>query len=258
MPPASATATARRGEGDRAHRGLAGWAPCIDEVGELASESCRPFLPAGIFRSRQELATPERPRDRLQRDVCLIRPPRQTSHAFFEARSSGCPSVTLIWSAACQPGRGPSAPLVCGFGFGGGSAPAVVDVCVATHMRGLVPHDRVCEMRSGADLWRRAWPRMRLLTAFSRVAPRVGSPCALLAEPFGVAATPSLRAPSSVRRARARRRLRRSGVACLGPRARSSVHAACRALESAWARTVSDLPVRLRSSVMLKPGGALR
>ena len=47
-------------------------------------------------------------------------------------------------------------PLVCGVGFGGGSAPAVVDVCVATHMRGLVPHDRVCEMRSGADLWRRA------------------------------------------------------------------------------------------------------
>jgi hypothetical protein len=28
--------------------------------------------------------------------------------------------------------------------FGGGSASAVVDVCVATHMRGLVPHDRVC------------------------------------------------------------------------------------------------------------------
>ena len=50
------------------------------------------------------------------------------------------------------------APLVCGVGFGGGSALAVVDVCVATHMRGLVPHDRVCEMRSGAVLWRRAWP----------------------------------------------------------------------------------------------------
>ncbi len=30
--------------------------------------------------------------------------------------------------------------------FGGESASAVVDVCVATHMRGLVPHDRVCEM----------------------------------------------------------------------------------------------------------------
>lgn len=39
---------------------------------------------------------------------------------------------------------------LCGVGFGGGSASAVVDVCVATHMRGLVPHDRVCEMRSGA------------------------------------------------------------------------------------------------------------
>jgi hypothetical protein len=49
-------------------------------------------------------------------------------------------------------------PGVCGVGFGEGSAPAVVDVFVATHMRGLVPHDRVCEMRSGAVLWRRAWP----------------------------------------------------------------------------------------------------
>jgi len=34
--------------------------------------------------------------------------------------------------------------------FGGESASAVVDVGVATHMRGLVPHDRVCEVRSGA------------------------------------------------------------------------------------------------------------
>jgi len=42
--------------------------------------------------------------------------------------------------------------------FGGESASAVVDVFVATHMRGLVPHDRVCEMRSGAVLSRRAWP----------------------------------------------------------------------------------------------------
>ena len=67
-------------------------------------------------------------------------------------------------------------------------------------MRGLVPHDRVCEMRSGAGL------------ASSMVAD---------------AATPSLRAPSSVQRARARRRPRRSSVACLGPRARSSVRAAC-------------------------------
>src|SRR5438034_11613437 len=67
------------------------------------------------------------------------------------------------------------APLVCGVGFVGGSAPAVVDVCVATHMRGLVPHDRVCEMRSGAVLWRRAWP-VGLLAVFSRVAPRVVAP----------------------------------------------------------------------------------
>jgi hypothetical protein len=56
-----------------------------------------------------------------------------------------------------------------------GSASAVVDVSVATHMRGLVPHDRVCEMRSGAVLWRRAWP-LGLLTVFPRVAPRVVAP----------------------------------------------------------------------------------
>src|SRR5438445_5411891 len=87
----------------------------------------------------------------------------------------GVHSGTLIWSAACQPGRGYSPRCFAGFGFGGESAPAVVDVCVATHMRGLVPHDRVCEMRSGADLWRRAWP-LGLLTAFSRVAPRVVAP----------------------------------------------------------------------------------
>jgi hypothetical protein len=52
--------------------------------------------------------------------------------------------------------QGLVAPLLRGSGVGGGSASAVVDVCVATHMRGLVPHDRVCEKRSGADLWRRA------------------------------------------------------------------------------------------------------
>ena len=63
--------------------------------------------------------------------------------------------------------------------FGGGSASAVVDVCVATHMGGLGPHDRVCEMRSGAELWRRAWPVRRLLPVFSRVAPRVVSAGAL-------------------------------------------------------------------------------
>ena len=55
-------------------------------------------------------------------------------------------------------GQGLFAPVFAGLGFGGESAPAVVDVSVATHMRGLVPHDRVCEMRSGAVLWRRAWP----------------------------------------------------------------------------------------------------
>jgi hypothetical protein len=49
-----------------------------------------------------------------------------------------------------------SVPLFAGARFGGESAPAVVDGFVATHMRGLVPHDRVCEMRSGAVLWRRA------------------------------------------------------------------------------------------------------
>jgi hypothetical protein len=54
--------------------------------------------------------------------------------------------------------QGLVAPLFARGGFGGGSASAVVDVCVATHMRGLVPHDRVCEMRSGADLSGRAWP----------------------------------------------------------------------------------------------------
>ena len=117
-------------------------------------------------------------------------------------------------------------PGVCGVGFGGGSAPAVVDVCVATHMRGLVPHDRVCEMRSGAVLWRRAWP---VRAAHSVLSGRSSRRCAgALSSPklLRVAATPSSRAPSSVRRARARRRPRRSSGACLGPRARSSVRAA--------------------------------
>ena len=124
-------------------------------------------------------------------------------------------------------GAGASGPAVCGFGFGGGSAPAVVDVCVATHMRGLVPHDRVCEMRSGADLWRRAWPPMRLLTAFPRIAPRVGSPVRSPRRAVEGGATPSSRAPSSVRRAHARLRPRLSSAACLGPRARSSARAVC-------------------------------
>ena len=55
-------------------------------------------------------------------------------------------SVTLIWSAGCQPGRGESPRCLRGVGVGGESASAVVDVCVATHMRGSVPHDRVCEI----------------------------------------------------------------------------------------------------------------
>src|SRR5205823_15079808 len=77
-------------------------------------------------------------------------------------------------------------PAVRGVRFGEGSASAVVDVCVATHMRGLVPHDRVCEVRSGAVLWRRAWPVVgcsqcslgSLLASLRR--------CALLAEPLPV------------------------------------------------------------------------
>src|SRR5437016_4114722 len=79
--------------------------------------------------------------------------------------------------------QGFSGPVVCGVGVGGGSASAVVDVCVATHMRGLVPHDRLCEMRSGAVLWRRASPwgcsqcsLGSLLASLRR--------CALLAEPL--------------------------------------------------------------------------
>jgi hypothetical protein len=38
------------------------------------------------------------------------------------------------------------------FSFGGESAPAVVDACVTADMRGSGPHDRVCEVRSGAAL----------------------------------------------------------------------------------------------------------
>jgi hypothetical protein len=50
------------------------------------------------------------------------------------------------------------AAAVAGGRVGGGSGSAVVDVCVATRMRRLVPRDRLCDMRSGAVLWRRAWP----------------------------------------------------------------------------------------------------
>jgi hypothetical protein len=84
---------------------------------------------------------------------------------------AGGHSRTLIWSAARQL-AGAYRPLL-QVGFGGGSAPAVVDVCVATHMRGLVPHDRVCEMRSGAGVSGVERDPLGLLTVFSRVAPRV-------------------------------------------------------------------------------------
>ncbi len=111
-----------------------------------------------------------------------------------------------------------------GSGVGGESASAVVDVCVATHMRGLVPHDRCAMVRSGAVCLASSVARWgcsqcslgSLLASLRR--------CALLAEPLLVAATPSSRVPSSVRRARGRRRPRRSSGACLGPRARASAH----------------------------------
>ena len=134
-------------------------------------------------------------------------------------------SGTLIWSAACQPGRGLS-PAVCGVEFGEGSASAVVDVCVATHMRGLVPHDRMCEMRSGAGVSGVERDPLGLLTVFSRVAPRVVAPVRSPRRAVESGATPSSPAPSSVRRARARRRRRRSSAACLASRARASVRAA--------------------------------
>jgi hypothetical protein len=123
-------------------------------------------------------------------------------------------------------GHGCSSPVFAGVGFGGGSAPAVVDVCVATHMRGLVPHDRVCEIEERCRSLASSMAADKgLLRAFSRVAPRVvfagalSSPSRLL-----VAATRSSRVPSSVRRARAR--ARRSSAACLAPRFRRS-HASC-------------------------------
>ena len=57
------------------------------------------------------------------------------------AEHSDLTSRSLIWSAACQRGRGCWPRCFGGVRFGGGSAAAVVDVCVATHLRGLVPHD---------------------------------------------------------------------------------------------------------------------
>jgi hypothetical protein len=100
-------------------------------------------------------------------------------------------------------------PAVCGGLIGGESASAVVDVCVATHMRGLVPHDRVCEMRSGAVVSGVEGGLLGLLSVFSRVAPRVVAPGALSSPSrLVVAATPLSRVPSSVRRVRVRRRRR--------------------------------------------------
>jgi hypothetical protein len=108
---------------------------------------------------------------------------------------------------------------------GGESASAVVDVCVATHMRGLGPHDRLCELRSGAVLSRRAWP---LRAALSVLSGRSSRRCAgALSSPSCCGgATPSSRAPSNARRVRARRRRRRSSGACRGSRVRASVRAA--------------------------------
>jgi hypothetical protein len=107
-------------------------------------------------------------------------------------------SRTLIWSVGCQAGRGYSPAVLWGW-VRRGSGLAVVDVCVATHMRGLVPHDRVCETRSGAVCLASsvaAWGCSEcslgsLLASLRR--------CALLAEPLVVATTPSSRAPSSDR-----------------------------------------------------------
>jgi len=103
-----------------------------------------------------------------------------TSESWRLWRHSG----TLIWSAARQL-AGAYRPRL-RVGFGGGSASAVVDVCVATHMRGLVPHDRVCEMRSGAGVSGVERYPSGLLTVFSRVAPRVVCAGALSPpKPFG-------------------------------------------------------------------------
>jgi hypothetical protein len=124
----------------------------------------------------------------------------------------------------CSPSsaQGLFAPLFCGRGSGGGSASAVVDVCVATHMRGLVPHDRVCDgeerCRSLASSVAHAGRSQRYLGSLLASLRR----CALLAEPLIVAATPSSRAPSSVRRVRGQPQRRRSCGACLAARARAS------------------------------------
>jgi hypothetical protein len=96
-----------------------------------------------------------------------------------------------------------------------------------------------------------------LLTVFSRVAPRVVAPVrsprrAVDSGGYSIVAS-AQQCPASSR-ATATTTIRR-GL----PRASSVSQRPCslRALESAWARTARDLPVRLRSSVMLNRG-ALR
>ena len=208
------------------------WEPELDVTIEIAADPSARSTPS-TTRTRTPLRTTTFPS-----------PPNSTPHSHGELQISRGPTrVDTEADARTRTGRsgaipehsygvrpvnraGVIRPAVCGAGFGGGSAPAVVDVCVATHMRGLVPHDRVCEMRSGAVLWRRAWP---VGAAHSVLSGRSSRRCAgALSSPSRcvVAATPSSRAPSSARRARGRPRPRRSSGACLGPRARASVRAA--------------------------------
>ena len=150
---------------------------------------------------------------------------------------------------------GVTGPAVCGVRFGGGSASAVVDVCVATHMRGLVPHDRVCEMRSGAVLSRRAWP-VGALTVFSRVAPRVVAP---VRSPRRAVDRGGYSIVASAQQCPASSRATATTTIVRGlPRASSACQRWCsrRALRSAWACTARGLPSRLRSSVtLLRDGG---
>ena len=74
------------------------------------------------------------------------------AHRPRAARARPAAAPRLIWSEVCQPGTAEKARCLRAFVFGGGSAAAVVDVCVTADMRGSGPHDRVCEMRSGAAL----------------------------------------------------------------------------------------------------------
>jgi hypothetical protein len=96
-----------------------------------------------------------------------------------------------------------------------------------------------------------------LLTVFPRVAPRVVAPVrsprrAVEGGVYSIVAS-AQQCPASSR-ATATTTIKR-GL----PRASSAFQRPCslRALESAWARTASDLPVRLRSNVTLNRG-ALR